>query len=159
MMKISTKTEYGMRCLLALARREAGTSVSISEIARQERVPKQYAQQILLRLRRAGIVVSSRGTQGGVALGRPADAISVGAILRVLEGIPFQETCNQFNKRSDCGHKGQCSIRPVWDIVSQRLWGALDQINLKQLLGEEHVVERTLIRQLPVLDLPGSRPA
>lgn len=154
MMKISTKTEYGMRCLLVLARSPEGRSMAISEIARTERVPKQYAQQILLRLRRAGLVTSLRGTQGGFTLGKSAKEISVGAILRALEGVPFEDTCDQFNRKSDCGHLGNCTIRPVWQIVSRRLWEALDRITLQQLVGDEAVVGHRLAVELPVLDLP-----
>src|SRR5688572_13727236 len=104
MMQISTTTEYGLRCLLRLAKEPDGEALSISEISQSEHVPKQYAQQILLRLRRAEIVKSLRGTEGGFALAHPAKDITVGQIVRVLEGVPFQDTCDHFNKKSDCGH-------------------------------------------------------
>src|SRR5690554_6758294 len=106
MMQISTKSEYGIRCLLYLARRPAGESASITEISQAEHVPRQYAQQILLRLRRAGIVKSIRGTEGGFALAQPAGSITVARVVRTLEGTPFQDTCDHFNRRADCGHLG-----------------------------------------------------
>src|ERR1035437_8272925 len=101
MMKISTKTEYGLRCLLRLTRQPEGEALSITEIAKQEDVPKQYAQQILMRLRRAELLKSLRGTDGGFVLARSAASISVGEVVRVLEGIPFDDTCGKFNERSD----------------------------------------------------------
>src|SRR5690348_14453936 len=101
MMQISTKTEYGIRCLLRLARQPEGESVSISQIAELDHVPKHYAQQILMRLRRAGLVKSIRGTEGGFALAHPAQSISIAQVVRVLEGVPFQDTCDHFNKKSD----------------------------------------------------------
>jgi Rrf2 family protein len=137
MMKISTKTEYGVRCLVRLARQPAGSTVSISEITASEHVPKHYAQQILMRLRRAGFVKSTRGTEGGFELARKPSEISVGEIVRVLEGIPFHNTCDQFNRRLDCGHLGGCGIRPMWDMISRRLWDTLDGIHLLQLMREE----------------------
>lgn len=154
MMQISTKTEYGIRCLLRLARQPEGTSMSISEISLLEHVPKHYAQQILMKLRRAGLVKSTRGTEGGFALAHPSNAISIAQIVRVLEGVPFQNTCDHFNKRSDCGHLGDCSIRPIWQVISQRLWDALDHIHLLQLIQDEKTVGRRLEVELPVLSSP-----
>jgi Rrf2 family protein len=151
MMQVSTKTEYGIRCLLRLARQLDGQAVSITEIARLEHVPKHYAQQILMLLRRAGLVKSLRGTEGGFALAQPAGDISIAQVVRVLEGAPFQDTCDHFNKRSDCGHLGDCSIRPVWEIVSRRLWEALDHIHLLELISDEKTVGRRLEVELPVL--------
>ena len=131
MMKISTKTEYGLRCLLRLAREKEGESFSIAEISQMEHVPKHYAQQILLRLGRAGLVKSTRGTEGGFALAKSPKSITVAQVVGILEGVPFQDTCNQFNKHADCGHQhGDCSIRPVWETISKRLWEALESITL-----------------------------
>jgi Rrf2 family protein len=152
MMKISTKTEYGIRCLLRLAREQGGESLSISEISQMEHVPKHYAHQILLRLRRAGLVKSTRGTEGGFALAQPPVSITVAQIVRVLEGVPFQDTCDQFNKRTDCGHQhGDCSIRPVWEIIGRRLWETLERINLLQLLDDEKTVGKKLELDIPTM--------
>jgi Rrf2 family protein len=154
MMRITTKTEYGMRCMLRLAKQPVGQALSIAEISRHERVPRDYAEQILLRLRRAGLVRSIRGTQGGFSLAAPPEAISVGSILRFLEGIPPDSACDHFNRRADCGHLGDCSIRPIWKLIGQRLWEALDRITLEQLVANEKSVESTLAVALPVLTLP-----
>jgi Rrf2 family protein len=136
--------------------------LSIPEIAHREKVPRHYAQQILLKLGRAGIVKSLRGIQGGFVLARLPERITLGEMLRVLEGVPFKDTCNHFNRKSDCGHLSGCSIRPVWQIVSQRLWESLDQISLKQLLSDEKTVGHRLESELPVLNQPSGcspRPA
>lgn len=154
MMQISTKTEYGLRCLLRLARVAEGESMSIAAIAKEEHVPKHYAQQILMRLRRAGLVKSIRGTEGGFAMAMAPASVSVGAVVRVLEGVPFEDTCGHFNKRSDCGHMGNCSIRPIWQMIGQRLWEALDGIHLQDLLKDEQFVDRALKVELPVITPP-----
>lgn len=151
MMKISTKTEYGLRCLLRIAREGDGASLSISQISKDEHVPRQYAQQILLKLRRAGVVNSTRGTEGGFALARPAKQLTVAEVVRVLEGAPFQDTCDHFNKKSDCGHLVDCSIRPMWQIIGRRLWQTLDCIPLAQLLQDEKAVMENLENGLPAL--------
>ncbi len=154
MMQVSTKTEYALRCLLILARQPAGKALSITEISRSEHVPRHYAQQILLKLSRAGFVKSTRGTQGGFALAQDPAAISIGAVVRELEGVPFQDTCDRFNRRSDCGHLGGCGIRPIWQMISQRLWETLDHIHLKVLISDEKTVGKTLAIELPVLSNP-----
>ena len=151
MMQISKKTEYGLRCLLTLARQPKGQSLSITEIVRMEHVPKHYAQQIFMKLRRAGIVKSIRGTEGGFTLAQDPGSITVGQVVRVLEGVPFQDTCDHFNKKTDCGHLGDCSIRPIWQIISRRLWEALDHIHLMQLIHDEKTVGKKLEIELPVL--------
>ena len=151
MMQISTKTEYGIRCLLRLARQPEGEAMAISDIAKLEHVPKHYAQQILMRLRRAGMVKSLRGTEGGFALAHPAESISVAQIVRVLEGVPFADTCDHFNKKTDCGHTDGCSIRPIWQVISSRLWESLDRINLLQLISDEKTVGQKLEVEIPVL--------
>jgi Rrf2 family protein len=151
MMNVSTKTEYGLRCLLLLARQPEQTALSITQIAGQEHLPKQYVQQILLRLRRAGLVTSTRGTQGGFALAKSPSEISVASVLRVLEGVPFEDACGHFNRKSNCGHLGGCSIRPVWQTISLRLWEALDRIHLRHLISNEEAVGQTLAIELPVL--------
>lgn len=151
MMQVSTKTEYGLRCLLRLARQPEGEALSITEISKEEHVPKHYAQQILMRLRRAGFVKSTRGTEGGFALARPSSDITVAQVVRTLEGSPFEDTCEHFNKRTDCGHLDDCSIRPIWQVISRRLWEALDHIPLAQLLNNEKTVEHALVKELPIL--------
>jgi Rrf2 family protein len=156
MMKVSAKTEYGLRCLLLLARQTDGKALSIPEIAQRESLPRHYAQQILLKLGRAGIVKSSRGIQGGFVLGLPPKDISVGTVLRVLEGVPFKDTCGNFNRKSSCGHLGSCSIRPVWQVISDRLWEAVDHINLEQLIADESTVSQRLAKELPVINFPYS---
>ncbi len=150
-MQVSTKTEYGLRCLVFLAREKAGASVSITQIAQRERLPRHYIQQILLRLRRAGIVKSIRGTEGGFALAMPTPEISIGAVVRILEGVPFEDTCTRFNKRANCGHMHDCSIRPIWQRVSRTLWETLDRITLDTLVPAESA-GRLLEKELPVLN-------
>jgi Rrf2 family protein len=125
--------------------------MSITDIAQLEHVPKHYAQQILMRLRRAGLVKSLRGTEGGFALAHPAEEISIAQVVRILEGVPFQDTCDHFNKKTDCGHTAGCSIRPIWQVISSRLWESLDRINLLQLVEDEKTVGQKLEVEIPAM--------
>jgi Rrf2 family protein len=151
MMQVSSRTEYGIRCLLLLSLQEKGKTLSLSQITRQESLPRHYVEQIFLKLRRAGFIKSIRGTQGGFALSMPAAEISLGAVIRVLEGVPFTQTCSRFNRGTDCGHLTRCSIRPVWDLIADRLWNALGQISLQHLVNDEQTVTQTLARELPAI--------
>ncbi len=156
MMQVSSKTEYGMRCLRLMATEGIEKALSITDIARREHVPKPYAQQIMTQLRRAGLVKSLRGTQGGFTLARAPEHISVGEILRVLENQATANACDTFNKKAECGHLGDCSIRPVWELVAKRLWDALDRITLNHLITDEKTVFQRLELELPVLNNPPS---
>lgn len=150
MMQVSTKTEYGLRCLVLLARQAPGASLAISEIAEQEKLPRAYIQQILLKLRRSGIVKSIRGTDGGFALAMDPERISLATIVGALEGVPFEDTCSRFNQKADCGHLSSCSIQPIWAMVSRRLWETLEGITLRQLSANT-VATRVMQKELPVL--------
>ena len=75
-MRVTTWAEYGVICALHLAKRASALPVTGRDIAEQERLPADYVEQILLRLRRAGVITSTRGARGGYALSRPASEIS-----------------------------------------------------------------------------------
>jgi Rrf2 family protein len=92
-MRITTWAEYGLICALHLARRTDDGPVTGRDIAARERLPSDYVEQILLRLRRAGIVQSTRGAKGGYGLARPAEAITVREIIAAAELVTFDLHC------------------------------------------------------------------
>ena len=83
---ISQRAKYALRALLALARADEGQSVAISEIAETQSIPKKFLEQILLELKRHGIVDSRRGKEGGYLMRRNADEVTYGEILRIIDG-------------------------------------------------------------------------
>ena len=85
-MKLSTKGRYGLRAIVDLAVYSEKESVSISSIARRQNISERYLEQLAGKLKKAGLIMSTRGAQGGYRLARPADEISVGDVLRALEG-------------------------------------------------------------------------
>ena len=85
-MKLSTKGRYGLRALIDLALYSENETVSIQSIARRQNISDSYLEQLMRKLRSAGLIVSVRGAQGGYKLARPANEISVGDVLRALEG-------------------------------------------------------------------------
>ncbi|MFL5579562.1 MAG: RrF2 family transcriptional regulator [Gemmatimonadaceae bacterium] len=149
-MRITTWAEYGVICALHLARRASEGPVTGRDIAARERLPADYVEQILLRLRRAGIVTSTRGARGGYALARTAEEITVRDVIAASELMTFDLHCvtNPLEEER-CSASHNCSIRPVWVMLQRKIDDVLDSVRLVDLLEEESVVRRRV--GLPVL--------
>ena len=140
-MRITTLAEYGVICALHLARREPDGPVTGREIAERERLPVDYVEQILLRLRRAGIVRSTRGARGGYALARSAERISIRDVIEASESTTFDLHCVTHPVEEErCSAAHACSIRPVWILLQQRIDAVLEGVRLSDLLLEENAV-------------------
>ena len=142
-MRITTWAEYGLICSLHLARRAAEGPVTGRDVAAKERLPADYVEQILLRLRRADIVKSTRGARGGYVLARPAEEISVRQIIHASELATFELHCVSHPvEEARCSEAQNCSIRPVWQMLQQRIDDVLEGVRLSDLLHEEQVVRQ-----------------
>ncbi|MBL0172681.1 MAG: Rrf2 family transcriptional regulator [Gemmatimonadaceae bacterium] len=140
-MRITTWAEYGLICALHLARRAGTGPVTGRDIATREHLPADYVEQILLRMRRAGIVDSTRGARGGYALSRDAASISVRDVIQASELTTFDLHCVSHPVDSvRCGDSESCSIRPVWLLLQQRIDEVLEGVKLSDLLADESVV-------------------
>ena len=149
-MRITTWAEYGVICALHLARRAAEGPVAGRDVAARERLPGDYVEQILLRLRRAGIVQSTRGAKGGYALARPSAQISLREIIAAAELVTFDLHCETHPVDSErCAQSGDCSIRPVWMLLQKKIDEVLDSVYLADLLVGEPAVRQKV--GLPVL--------
>jgi len=136
--RVSALEEYGLRCLVQLARGGAGprsgVTLSTREIAEREGLGLEYAAQILSTLRKAGLVTSVRGVNGGFRLARPAAEISVGEMFRALDGPLTETICDSFTGRLDtCANAGDCQVAPVWEELSRRVYGFLDGVRLSDI--------------------------
>lgn len=137
-MRITTLAEYGVICALHLARRVADGPVTGRDIATSERLPPDYVEQILLRLRRRGIVRSTRGAHGGYELARPAADISIRDVIEASETTTFDLHCVSHPIGEErCGSSHNCSIRPVWMLLQRRIEDVLEGVRLSDLLVEE----------------------
>ena len=158
-MRITTWAEYGLICSVHLARRIEQGPITGREVAAKERLPADYVEQILLRLRRAGIVRSTRGARGGYVLDRAPDQISVRQIIQASELATFELHCVTHPvEEARCSDAHACSIRPVWQMLQRRIDDVLEGVRLSDLLHEEPVVrERVGLGGLapsePVADL------
>ena len=149
-MKISAQEEYGLRCLLQLARARQGVLVTVKEIAKKEALSAAYVEKLLRLLAKAGLVHSLRGTKGGYVLNRPADHITLGEVVRALGQMPTTgHICQQFTGSQDaCVHFSNCGIRSVWSGLTNFIQGFLDRTMLASLLDDEFSVSDRLMKRL-----------
>ena len=140
-MRITTWAEYGLICAVHLARRVTDGPVTGRDIAERERLPSDYVEQILLRMRRADIVRSTRGARGGYMLARDPATISVRNVIQASELTTFDLHCVSHPVNSErCADSESCSIRPVWQLLQKRIDDVLEGVKLSDLLGDEVVV-------------------
>ena len=160
-MRITTWAEYGLICALHLARRAGTGPVAGRDMAARERLPGDYVEQILLRMRRAGIVESTRGARGGYVLARPPEHISVRDVIQASELTTFDLHCVSHPVDADrCAAAENCSIRPVWVLLQQRIDEVLEGVKLSDLLTDEATVRNRvgLPRYEAAPALPGALP-
>jgi Rrf2 family iron-sulfur cluster assembly transcriptional regulator len=158
-MKLSSQEEYGLRCLLQLARHGDLASLTIAEMSQREGISSPNVAKIMRILRRAGLVASTRGKTGGYTLARPAEQIPVGLALGALGGRLFDaQFCERHSglERS-CLNTGDCSIRPVLRHVQAAVDEVLSQLTLKSLLRNEREMDAAMSPRaipLPVVARP-----
>jgi Rrf2 family protein len=146
-MKISAQEEYGLRCLLRLARAEGGQSLTIPEIAAAEGLSTPYVAKLLAVLRQAGIIDSVRGRAGGYRLAGDPAKVGLGSVLMVLGEPLFTEPeyCERHagtETDGHCVHHNSCTLRGLWHTLEQWIRYTLDQVTLADLLqSEQHIAE------------------
>lgn len=136
-MKVSTRGEYGMRAMVSLAKMYGQGPIPLATIAADSAVPIAYLEQLMLPLRRAGLVTSTRGAHGGYELARPPDQVKVGEIYRVMEGPVAPMSCVSEESDEDaCPMIDGCATRIVWLRVRDSIIDVLDSTTLADLLRE-----------------------
>jgi Rrf2 family protein len=137
-MRFTTWAEYGLIAAVHLARRVGQGPVAARELAGQERLPHEYVEQILLRLRRAGLVQSVRGARGGYLLARAPAAITVRDVIEASELVTFEVNCDLHPvDPGRCDPRTACSIRPVWRVLERRINDVLSGVSLGDLGHDE----------------------
>ena len=152
-MKFTAQEEYGLRCLLQVARRDEAGPVSIRTVAEAEALGNDYAAKLLRLLRQAELLTSTRGASGGYRLARPASEITVWSVLQVLDSPLWSEAfCTGHTGQKDsCIHDGTgCSIRVLWQWVDASLRRSLERVTLADLLGGSTV--RTVLDAVPAAE-------
>ncbi|MCD7745253.1 MAG: Rrf2 family transcriptional regulator [Lachnospiraceae bacterium] len=134
-MRLSTKGRYGLRAMVDLALYSEAEAVSISSVSERQEISESYLEQLIAKLRRAKLVVSTRGAQGGYQLARPADQITVGDVLRALEGDLRAVDCGAFSEEG-CDGADLCVTKYVWQRINESIDRAMDDIYISQLVEE-----------------------
>ena len=138
-MKLSTKTRYGLRALLELARQYDGrTPLSITDIASKENISERYHEQLFLKLRRDGLIESVRGPQGGYLLSRAPMEITVAEVVEVLEGNIQIADCLE---GPECMRESACPARKLWLRLRDSIDNVLVSTTLKDLI-EDHDLQK-----------------
>ena len=134
---ISQKSKYALRALLALAARPGGEPMLISDIAEQEVIPRKFLEQILLDLKRAGLVASRRGKAGGYLMLRRAETVTFGEVLRLIDGPLAPLPCLSkmaYRRCGDCANENACKLRKVFARVADATRDILDTTTLADVL-------------------------
>ena len=172
-MKFSALEEYGLRCILSLARTEARVLAqgqaadspgreyaTVPEVAQKEGISVQYVRKLFGLLAKAGLIEGVRGCRGGFQLAKPAEEITVSEVLQVLGGRLYEsDTCNRFaGDRKFCVHSNECSIRSLWSGLPFILAEVLENVTLKELTGNEQRIGQWIqlhSSDIPTLNLAG----
>ncbi len=139
-MKLSTKGRYGLRAILDIASHSGEGAASISSIAARQSLSESYLEQLMGKLKKARLINSVRGAQGGYYLARPPSEISVGDVLRALEGDLTPVTCSAISasgKKITCKAEKTCVTKYVWRTIGDSINAAVDGISLDMLIREE----------------------
>jgi Rrf2 family protein len=131
-MKISTKGRYALRMVVDLAEHQGSTYIAMKDIAERQNISKKYLEQIVPLLTRAGVLVGTRGFQGGYRLAKPAENYTVGDILRYTEGTLTPVWC--LDSGEECPRSGECSTLFVWQGLSKVIAQYLDSITIADIV-------------------------
>ena len=131
----STRGEYGVRMMVELARHHGAGPISLAEMADHEALPRPYLEQLVVSLREAGLVHSTRGAHGGYELTRDPGEIRMGEVLRALEGPIAPMVCASEDPAhaAICERMGFCNVNDLWTTVRNAISTALDSISLADL--------------------------
>lgn len=132
-MRLSTRSRYGTRLMVDIALHDQDGAVRIADVARRQGISVKYLEKLVQPLKRSNFIESRRGPGGGHMLARPVEDISVGAVVRVLEGDTALTKCAATGRRA-CKNAATCLTRRVWAEASQAMFDKLDSISLADLV-------------------------
>ena len=136
-MNISTKGRYGLRAILDIARYGQERPVTLSSISRRQQISEGYLEQLISPMKKAGLVRSSRGAQGGYTLARYPSEIVAGDIFRALEGPLALTACIRETDEESCHMQESCGSRFIWEEIQKAISLVLASYTLADLLERE----------------------
>jgi len=137
MIRLSSDERRAVRAMYELARTQGHEPVSIREISRHQNIPIPHLEQVLSKLRRAGLVESYRGIRGGYRLTRSPEQVSIGDVIRALEGdIALSDCVHPSFDPAGCAETDGCVIRLLWMELGGQIEQAFDEVSLRDLMTE-----------------------
>ena len=136
-MVLSQKSQYAVRAVFELAKRDGSGPVKTARIAAAEAIPARFLENILGQLRQAEIVESVRGKDGGYLLHHAPDEITVGEVIRLVQGPMLPVECTDPATAKDCPLRPGCVLLPVWDRAYRAMMGVYDGTTFQELVDEE----------------------
>lgn len=137
-MRITSSIEYATRLMVTLAAEHGKAPLPAERLAEIDNVPADYVSQILVKLRRAGLVTSHRGSSGGYSLSRVPSDITIEQVVRAVDGSVFEEVCERYDAGDkDCRHQGQCAISPVWTKLGEIVTRYFESVTLAAILEQK----------------------
>ncbi len=135
-MNLSKRSEYGLRALLDLAKTATETPIPLRDLAQRNHLPHKFLEQIFLSLRTAGVVHSQVGTGGGYTLGRPAEKITLGEVIRILDGrlAPVRCLSHIDYQACSCPDESGCLLRLAMSPVRQAIVDVVDHTTLADVV-------------------------
>ncbi len=156
-MRFTSQEEYGLRCMIQLAKNEDEGPMPIEEIAKKEGLTSPYVGKLMRILLKGGLIRSIRGQSGGYALAKPAIQITLEEIIAVLDGKLFENKyCDKYSGMGDhCIHTSECTVRSLWSTLDAIITNILSQTMLKDLVvGEKALSEWFRYGERPNVPLP-----
>jgi len=139
-MRLSTKGRYGLRAVVDLAMYSQDEAISINSIAARQNLSESYLEQLIAKLKKAGLVNSIRGINGGYILAKKPKDISVGDILRALEGDLAVVECPDSD--SECAKYDSCVTKYVWKRINDSINTVVDSMTLEEIVENSHKLEK-----------------
>lgn len=155
-MRFTAQEEYGLRCLMQVARAPEG-SLTLPEVAEREALSLPYVAKIMRQLRSIGLVTATRGQKGGYRLALPPEQIRIGRVLAALGGRLYSnDFCGRYTgNEATCVHHVDCSLRSLWSTLDAVIERALNGLTLRDLLCNEQAMAGWMQGQVvPGIGLP-----
>lgn len=133
-MKLSSKSLYGVKAMMDMAINYPDDMTTVKSVAERQNIPEKYLEQIFSILKKAGLLISTRGPHGGYSLALPPEEITIGDILRAMEGELVPVDCvNENNYRLKCKREDICITKYLWTAIRDKMNNIVDKMALDQL--------------------------
>ncbi len=138
-MKLNTQIRYGVRALCDIVYHSSGSPAQVKDISERQKISPRYIEQIFQRLKKGGVLRSVRGPSGGYFLTRKPEEITIGDVIRAIEGKNIQlVACSDTKKakKKNCERYGKCVVSDVWEEASTRLMDYFDSVTINKICQE-----------------------